>query len=102
MVVSNPPYVSERDASMVQREVREFEPHYAVFAGESGLEAYRRLIPQAARAIHPGGFLILELGYDSEAPVREVLSNSDWDLLDGCRIWLESPGSWRRGAQSAD
>jgi len=81
MVVSNPPYVSQRDASIVQREVRDFEPHYAVFGGESGLEAYRRLIPQAAQAIHAGGYLILELGYDSEAPVRELLSNSDWDLL---------------------
>ena len=79
MVVSNPPYVGESDRANVQREVQEFEPHDAVFAGESGKEVYARLIPQAALAMRTGGYLVLELGYDSEGAVREILSRSEWE-----------------------
>ena len=63
----------------MQVEVRNFEPHQAVFAGESGQEAYRKLIPQAARALRLGGYLVLELGYDAEERVRNLLPPSEWD-----------------------
>ncbi len=79
IVACNPPYVAERDQSKVQVEVRNFEPHQAVFAGESGQEAYRKLIPQAARALRLGGYLVLELGYDAEERVRNLLPPSEWD-----------------------
>src|SRR5437762_821292 len=46
-IVSNPPYVPEREADTVEAQVRRFEPHAAVFAGEDGLDIYRRLVPQA-------------------------------------------------------
>lgn len=81
MVVSNPPYVSERDRGNVQREVREFEPADAVFAGESGQDVYRKLIPQAVQALRPGGYLVMELGYDSEVPVRTLLTPSEWNEI---------------------
>ncbi len=73
-VVSNPPYVSEAAPEKVQREVRDFEPRVAVFAGESGLEVYRQLIPQARRALAPGGWLVMEIGFSMEATVRELLT----------------------------
>jgi release factor glutamine methyltransferase len=78
MVVSNPPYVGERDREHVQPEVRDFEPRDAVFSGESGGEVYARLIPQAATGLRDGGFLVAELGYDSESFVRDLLSNPPW------------------------
>jgi release factor glutamine methyltransferase len=73
MVVSNPPYVPARDRERLQREVRDFEPNIALFGGEEGLDVYRRLIPEAWRLLKPGGWLIMELGYDSSGPVREML-----------------------------
>ena len=79
MVVSNPPYVAERDRQNVMREVRDFEPREAVFAGESGREVYSKLIPQAAQAIRSGGYLVLELGYDSQEWVRGLLKPPEWD-----------------------
>ncbi len=42
LVVSNPPYVPGADAANMQREVRDWEPHVALFAGDSGFEIYRR------------------------------------------------------------
>ena len=73
MVVSNPPYVPARDRDTLQREVRDSEPGIALYGGEEGLDVYRRLIPQACRLLKPGGWLIMELGYDSSGPVREML-----------------------------
>jgi release factor glutamine methyltransferase len=62
VVVSNPPYVSLTDRESMQREVRDWEPHLALFAGPDGLDIYRRLFPEAWRVLKPGGLLALELG----------------------------------------
>lgn len=75
MVVSNPPYVAEEEASSLPREVREYEPAAALFAGRDGLDLYRRLILEAARVLRPGGWLVLELGYRALDPVRAMLAD---------------------------
>ncbi len=75
VLVSNPPYVPETDHPAIQREVRDWEPHLALFAGPTGLEIYERLIVEARRVLRPGGWLLLELGYNSVEPVRAMLGN---------------------------
>lgn len=77
LLVSNPPYVPGADTSNMQREVRDWEPHVALFAGDSGLEIYERLIAEAAVVVRPGGSLMMELGYQSLEAVR-VLLKRDW------------------------
>ena len=64
-VLSNPPYVPVAQRESLQREVRDYEPHLALFAGETGNEMYASLFTQAARVLKPGGLLILELGFGS-------------------------------------
>lgn len=81
LVVSNPPYVSTADAATLQREVREHEPHQALFAGEDGLAVYRRLVPEAARVLRPGGWVVLELGYNVAEQVRGMFGDS-WESLE--------------------
>jgi release factor glutamine methyltransferase len=78
LLISNPPYVPGADSANMQLEVREFEPHVALFAGDSGLEIYQRLITQAAVAVRLGGRLYFELGYRSLDAVRELLA-AQWD-----------------------
>ena len=73
LVVSNPPYIPGRDRASLQPEVRDYEPALALFGGEDGLAVYRRLIPEAARLLRPGGSLMMELG-DSVA-VREMCAS---------------------------
>lgn len=63
LVVSNPPYVPTGERAGLQREVREFEPQVALFAGPTGTEIYRRIVDDAARVLRPGGQLIMELGF---------------------------------------
>jgi release factor glutamine methyltransferase len=79
VVVSNPPYVAERDRPTLSREVRR-EPEAALFAGADGLDNYRRLIPGAARVLRPGGLLAMELGYDSLPGVLALLEG--WDDVE--------------------
>jgi release factor glutamine methyltransferase len=80
VLVSNPPYVPRTDEPGLQREVRDYEPRVALFAGPSGLEIYERLIADAARVLRPGGWLLLELGYNSLDPVRAMLQRKWSDI----------------------
>jgi release factor glutamine methyltransferase len=73
LVVSNPPYVPESDSSTIQREVRDHEPAVALYGGKDGFDVYRRLIPEAARLLKPGGWLVMEIGYRSGEAVASML-----------------------------
>ena len=73
MIVSNPPYVPLGDRAGLQREVRDYEPEVALFAGPTGFEIYEKLVADAARVLRPGGWLVLELGYTSRDRVTAML-----------------------------
>jgi release factor glutamine methyltransferase len=77
MIVSNPPYVPLSDRAGLQREVRDYEPEVALFAGPTGFEIYEKLVADAARVLRPGGWLVLELGYTSRDRVTAMLG-TDW------------------------
>jgi len=73
LIVSNPPYVPEREADTVEAQVRRFEPHNAVFGGENGLAVIRKLVQQAERVLTPEGWLVMEMGQSVEVAARELL-----------------------------
>lgn len=62
LVCANPPYVAERDARSLPRDVLDHEPHLALFGGADGLDVVRRLIAEAPAWLAPGGTLLVELG----------------------------------------
>ncbi len=72
VVVSNPPYVPAANRETLQREVRDWEPPLALFAGTSGLCVYERLIPEARRVLKSGGILALEIGFGQSDAVTEL------------------------------
>jgi release factor glutamine methyltransferase len=74
LIVSNPPYVPLTEREGLQREVRDWEPHVALFAGETGFEIYRRIVADAPRVLRPGGWLVMELGFGSCDTVSALLS----------------------------
>jgi release factor glutamine methyltransferase len=73
LIVSNPPYIAQRDAPSLPTEVRDHEPRSALFGGPTGLEIYAPLIEQAGAQLRPGGILVLELGYNCADAVRKML-----------------------------
>ena len=80
VLVSNPPYVPATDQPVIQREVRDYEPHVALFGGPTGLDIYERLIADARRVLRPNGWLLVELGYNSVEPVRAMLGTGWTDI----------------------
>jgi release factor glutamine methyltransferase len=93
MVVSNPPYVANNE--LLEAQVRLYEPQQALYAGPTGLEVYRRLIPAAKQALAPtgantgatgkparpeGGWLLLEIGYGQRDAVSALLVG--WDGVE--------------------
>jgi release factor glutamine methyltransferase len=78
LIISNPPYIGRREAPSLAVEVRDHEPHAALFGGEEGYELYGLLIPQAAAHLKQGGLLVLELGHDSLPAVQPLLDTPTW------------------------
>jgi len=73
LVVSNPPYVRADDPHLARGDVR-FEPATALASGIDGLDALRNIIAGAHRHLVPGGWLLLEHGYDQGKAVRILLT----------------------------
>jgi release factor glutamine methyltransferase len=78
LIASNPPYIGLREAPSLPREVRDHEPHSALFGGEEGYELYADLIAQSAQHLKPGGILVLELGHNSLPAAQPLLDASTW------------------------
>ena len=72
MIASNPPYIPASDPHLLQGDVR-FEPQSALIAGADGLGDIRAIIAQAPAHLQPGGWLLLEHGYDQAEAVRRLL-----------------------------
>jgi release factor glutamine methyltransferase len=78
MIVSNPPYVA--NSELLEAQVRLYEPQQALYAGPTGLEVHRRLIPAARRALVDRGLLLLEIGYGQRDAVSALLVG--WDAVE--------------------
>jgi release factor glutamine methyltransferase len=82
IIVSNPPYVPSPDRDTLSVEVRDHEPALALFAGEDGLDIYRRLVPAALAALAPNGYLLLEIGYGQSGAVTEILASAGFQSIE--------------------
>jgi release factor glutamine methyltransferase len=74
LMVSNPPYIRSADIAGLATEVRDHDPLRALDGGADGLDAYRMLVPQAARLLAPGGALVVEVGDGQSGDVRELMT----------------------------
>jgi release factor glutamine methyltransferase len=72
LVVSNPPYIEEQDAHLMQGDVR-FEPLTALVAAQQGLADIERITQQAASLLRAGGYLMLEHGFQQGDAVLAIL-----------------------------
>jgi release factor glutamine methyltransferase len=84
-ILSNPPYVSEKEMPSLQREVRDWEPRAALTDSNDGLSLYRRLLKDAPSRLRPGGHLICEMGYTQSEMISNMIDRRVWGapkLLD--------------------
>jgi release factor glutamine methyltransferase len=72
LLLCNPPYI---DASVaLPRDVADFEPSSALYAGPGGLDDYRRIAPQVGRLLAPGGLAAIEIGFDQAEAVLALFA----------------------------
>ena len=99
IIASNPPYVPLLDRDSLSVEVHEHEPHAALFAGEDGLDIYRRLIPEARDHLLPGGWLVMEIGYGQRDAIEAMLQSNGYAethfVEDYQRIPRVAAGRWK-------
>jgi release factor glutamine methyltransferase len=91
VLVSNPPYVAADDPHLAGDGLR-YEPVGALTDGADGLSALRRIVSGAAGHLKPGGWLLMEHGYDQAAAVRDLLAAAS---SGGGSSGFRDVGSWR-------
>jgi release factor glutamine methyltransferase len=91
VVVSNPPYVSLADSSYLPSDVRDHEPHEALFAGPVGLEVIEHLAAEAREWLTPGGWLVLEIGATQGPAVAAELARRGYEEVSVHRDLARRP-----------
>ncbi len=81
VLISNPPYIGTVEIAGLDRAVREFDPYLALDGGPDGLDAYRAIIGDAGRVLHPGGWIALEVGWDQGGTVPALLVQAGFDEI---------------------
>ncbi|MBL0512881.1 peptide chain release factor N(5)-glutamine methyltransferase [Aeromonas media] len=84
MIVSNPPYIDGADPHLDEGDVR-FEPRSALVADEQGLADIRLIIAGAPAHLCPGGWLLLEHGWEQGAAVRQLLLQQGYCQVETVR-----------------
>lgn len=80
VIVSNPPYVTEREYAELDASVLDFEPREALVSGTNGLDATRILFAGAAALLEPGGLLALEIDERRADAIRELAHAYGWQV----------------------
>ncbi|WP_437890775.1 peptide chain release factor N(5)-glutamine methyltransferase [Phytobacter sp. V91] len=84
MIVSNPPYIDEQDPHLAEGDVR-FEPRSALVAAQEGLADIAWIIAQSRRFLRPGGWLLIEHGWQQGSAVRTLFVEQGYGEVETCR-----------------
>lgn len=90
LIISNPPYVADRDPHLKHGDVR-FEPQTALTSGKDGLRDIRHLIAGAADYLNPGGWLMLEHGYNQAQSVIRLFKQAGFTSVETRHDLAEQP-----------
>lgn len=82
IIVSNPPYISEREFALLPPEIRVFEPRMATTDGGDGLTFYRAIAAEGKELLSRGGSVIVEMAYGQSASVREIFEEAGYRDLE--------------------
>ena len=80
LILSNPPYVAEDDPHLREGDVR-YEPPMALIGGPDGLECIREIINRSSQHLLPGGWLMLEHGFDQAQAVKNIFINAEFQQV---------------------
>ena len=84
LIAANPPYIASGDVHLLEGDLR-FEPVSALTDHQDGLSALRTIVAGACAHLAPGGWLLLEHGYDQAAQVRALLAAHGYGKVQSWR-----------------
>ncbi len=79
IIISNPPYIGTREIEDLSPEVKDHEPGIALFAGEDGLNDYRKISATIGPFLKTGGKIIVEIGYKQAEDVKEIFTSAGFN-----------------------
>ncbi|WP_019219962.1 peptide chain release factor N(5)-glutamine methyltransferase [Bartonella florencae] len=82
LIISNPPYIPEKDIQNLSKEVRLYDPLRALIGGKDGLDFYRKLAHEAANHLKEKGFIAVEIGYSQEKAVCNLFEENGFKCLE--------------------
>lgn len=74
LIISNPPYIGLKEKEKISDDVINYDPEIALFAGNEGLDAYKKIIPNLAKYLKPDGFVVLEIGAFQSNQVKNMMN----------------------------
>ena len=77
IIISNPPYIPTAEISHLEPEIYQFEPKGALDGGQDGLTCLTKIIEQAPIFLKPGGYLLLEIGYNQKEALNKIIKKRD-------------------------
>jgi len=76
LIVCNPPYVSAPEYEKLSKNIKDYEPKVALYAGDDGLDIYRRIAKKTDLFLKPDSALILEIGFAQGPVIKELLEKT--------------------------
>ena len=82
LIVSNPPYIDEKEYETLSNEVKN-EPKLALVADDNGLYFYKKIIEEAAEYLNNDSYLVFEIGYNQKEDLKNIINNNDnYEFID--------------------
>ncbi len=81
IIVSNPPHIPYSDMDSLHCQVKDYEPHSALFANNNGLYFYEEITKQSVEYLTEGGILAYEVGYNQSECVASIMEKYDFSEI---------------------
>ncbi len=93
LLLGNLPYIADNEQEILAPDVRDYEPHLALFGADDGLGHIHRLLSSAPPLLKPGAVLLLEFGYNQRASLTDLIPS----LLPGAHLrFISDYAGWDR------
>ncbi|WP_336276391.1 peptide chain release factor N(5)-glutamine methyltransferase [Bartonella sp. CB178] len=82
LIISNPPYIPEKDIEKLSKEVRCYDPLRALIGGKDGLDFYRKLVHEATNYLKENGHIAVEIGHSQDKEVCNLFEGNGFQCLE--------------------
>ena len=82
IIVSNPPYIPQKEYEALDKEILEYEPKLALLAEDDGLYFYRRILSEAKLYLNVNGKIYFEIGYNQSDRIKKIAENNGFTEIE--------------------